>query len=282
MTLRQKLAKTFPFLRLWHSALMRVRYRMRMRLDGNRYAAEKEACLLPHVLQRYQSTLINPNTGYPMEYQRNKVYNLCLACPTADHLLIRPGETFSFWRLVGQAERMGRFRDGLCLVNGQIEPVRGGGLCQLSNLLYALFLHTPLTVTERHPHSTESFPPPPAAGSPTDQLPAGVDATVSEGRYDLRVHNGTQTTYQLVLHVESECLRGELRADREPEEAYRLFTQDEALQKEEGALYHIGSLWRARLDPLTGEELSREKLYDSRQRLDYDLPEQDGGQEVVA
>ena len=72
MTLRQKLAKTFPFLRLWHSALMRVRYRMRMRLDGNRYAAEKEACLLPHVLQRYQSTLINPNTGYPMEYQRNK------------------------------------------------------------------------------------------------------------------------------------------------------------------------------------------------------------------
>ena len=253
MTLRQKLAKTFPFLRLWHSALMRVRYRMRMRLDGNRYAAEKEACLLPHVLQRYQSTLINPNTGYPMEYQRNKVYNLRLACPTADHLLIRPGETFSFWRLVGQAERMGRFRDGLCLVNGQIEPVRGGGLCQLSNLLYALFLHTPLTVTERHPHSTESFPPPPAAGSPTDQLPAGVDATVSEGR-----------------------------ADREPEEAYRLFTQDEALQKEEGALYHIGSLWRARLDPLTGEELSREKLYDSRQRLDYDLPEQDGGQEVVA
>ncbi|MCI8554223.1 MAG: VanW family protein [Clostridiales bacterium] len=283
MTLRKTLLSAFPFLRPLHALGRRFLYRTRLRLDKNRYADGREACLLPHRLCRFQSVLINPLTGYPLEYQRNKVHNLRLACPTADHLLIRPGETFSFWHLVGQAERMGRFRDGLCLVNGEIRPVRGGGLCQLSNLLYGLFLHTPLTVTERHPHSAESFPPPPVSlPHAHEALPDGVDATVSEGWLDLKAHNGTETTFQIVLHVEGDHLRGEIRTDRQPEAFYRVWTEDESIQEETDGVYRSLTLWRARLDPLTGEETEREKLYDSRQRLDYPIqPEPVGGEEVA-
>ena len=34
----------------------------------------------------------------------------------------------------------------------------GGGLCQLSNLIYWMTLHTPLTITERYRHSYDVFP----------------------------------------------------------------------------------------------------------------------------
>ncbi len=49
--------------------------------------------------------MYNRETGFDMVYQENKVFNLKLAAATLDHLLIRPGETFSFWRLVRYADR---------------------------------------------------------------------------------------------------------------------------------------------------------------------------------
>lgn len=46
----------------------------------------------------------------------------------------------------------------------------------LSDLLYWCFLHTPLTVTERHGHAVEQFP-----AAEAERFPRGADATVSEG-----------------------------------------------------------------------------------------------------
>ena len=40
---------------------------------------------------------------------------------------------------------------------GSFQTGIGGGLCQLSNLIYWMTLHTPLTVTERYRHSFDVF-----------------------------------------------------------------------------------------------------------------------------
>lgn len=41
---------------------------------------------------------------------------------------------------------------------GRIGSDVGGGLCQLSNLIFWMTFHTPLTVTERYRHSHDVFP----------------------------------------------------------------------------------------------------------------------------
>ena len=141
-------------------------------------------------------------------YQENKVFNLKLAAATLDRLLIRPGETFSFWRLVRYADRKTPYRDGLAEVNGKLTVQPGGGLCQLSNLLFWMFLHTPLTLIERHGHRIKDFPEPPS------DAPLGVDATVAEGWLDLRVRNDTEITFQITVTLEGDAITGRVSTDR--------------------------------------------------------------------
>lgn len=115
----------------------------KMRWDGAVYASHRERKRLPHLLFETTCPMYNRETGFDMVYQENKVFNLKLAAATLDRLLIRPGETFSFWRLVRYADRKTPYRDGLAEVNGKLTVQPGGGLCQLSNLLFWMFLHTP-------------------------------------------------------------------------------------------------------------------------------------------
>lgn len=63
------------------------------------------------------------------------------------------------------------------MIDGKTLASYGGGLCMLSDMLFWMFLHTPLTIVERHGHAVCSFP------TTTEELPKGTDATVSEGVY---------------------------------------------------------------------------------------------------
>ena len=100
--------------------------------------------------------MLNPATGADMTYQQNKVHNLKLAARMLNGVVIRPGETFSFWQLVRHADREEPYRDALTLRDGAIVPEYGGGLCQHSNLLYWMFLHSPLSMVERHAHGIKA------------------------------------------------------------------------------------------------------------------------------
>jgi vancomycin resistance protein VanW len=90
--------------------------------------------------------------------QRNKVVNLRLAAARVDSVLIRPGETFSFNKVVGSCTRRKGYVEGMRLSNGEARAGVGGGICQLANLLPWMVLHSPLTVVERSEHSFDPFP----------------------------------------------------------------------------------------------------------------------------
>lgn len=205
---RKRLTELFPFLLPLRQKQRKFLFYLKMKFDKAIYSHTKEEGLLPHLIFETHSLLINPNTGYDIRYQYNKVHNLKLAVMTMDHILIRPGETFSFWQLARYADRKERYKDGLCLVHGEIQGVYGGGLCQLSNLLYWLFQHTPLTVVEHHNHAKHSFP------VPESGVPSWVDATVSEGWLDLKVKNETNATFQLDFTFDEDNLYGCILADR--------------------------------------------------------------------
>lgn len=193
-----------------------------MKLDKNRYSKKIESDLLHHSVFETSSLLINKNSGFDIKYQINKVHNLNLAAKTLDKLIIKPQETFSFWQLVRHAERFEPYKAGLNVVDGKTVSTKGGGLCQLSNMLFWMFLHTPLTIVERRGHAVESFP------STTGDLPCGTDATVHEGWLDLKVKNETDTTFQIAVSFDDEYMHGRIYADSPHEYSYKIFNSSVA------------------------------------------------------
>ena len=122
------------------------------------FANERMVDRFPHVVKRHQSLLRRKlGTSDPM-LQENKITNLRIALKSMDGIVLKPGETFSFWHLIGKPTSSKGYIDGLLLSQGEVKTGVGGGLCQLANLLFWLALHTPLEITERHHHSFDPFP----------------------------------------------------------------------------------------------------------------------------
>jgi VanW like protein len=109
--------------------------------------------------------------------QLGKVQNLRIALQRLQGTRIPAGEVFSFWRQLGRATLWRGFVAGRELREGCLVPSVGGGLCQLSNALYAAALKSHCEVVERHPHSQV------VPGSAAEQ---GQDATVFWNYLDLR------------------------------------------------------------------------------------------------
>ena len=202
---------------------------------------------------QHASPLLRELEGVPMALQHNKVVNLRLASARVDGLLIGPGETFSFNRVVGNCTRRKGYVDGLRFVDGEVGAGVGGGICQLANLLHWLFLHSPLTVLERSEHSLDLFP---------DQgrvLPWGVGCTIVYNYVDLVVRNDTATTFQLRARVGEQHLRGELRADRPAAVSYVVEGRHERFDEVPGGgLRRRNEIWRTTLDAHTGTPLAEE------------------------
>ena len=102
-------------------------------------------------------------------------------------------------------------------MDGKIIGSYGGGLCQLSNMLFWMFLHTPLTVIERHGHAVESFP------STTEDLPCGTDATINEGWLDLKVRNETENPFQIEISFDDSFMYGRILSEAPVNIDYRVY-----------------------------------------------------------
>jgi vancomycin resistance protein VanW len=119
----------------------------------------------------------------PTDYVEAKVHNIALALKRVNNLVIPPGALFSFWHVVGRPTGARGFVPGRSLLAGQLCPDYGGGLCQLSGLIYYVSLMAGLEILERHPHSRD------LDDDQTRYAPLGADATVAYGFKDLRVLN---------------------------------------------------------------------------------------------
>lgn len=140
---RKRITQVFPGLLSLRRKQRIACFYLGMRLDAKQYAAKKSDVLLPHLVFASACPMYNPDTGFDMVYQENKVFNVKLAASQLEGALIRPGETFSFWKYVHAADKHIPYKNALAELNGELQPVYGGGLCQLSNVIFWLFLHAP-------------------------------------------------------------------------------------------------------------------------------------------
>lgn len=262
---RMRITQRFPWLLPIRRRQRIACFYLTMALDGSRYAKRQSRQALPALMFTSSCPMYNRETGFDMVYQENKVFNLKLAARTLDGLLIGPGETFSFWNRVRRADRDTPYKDGLAEVNGQLITQYGGGLCQISNLLCWLFLHTPLTIVERHGHEKKDFPEPPS------DAPMGVDATVAEGWLDFRVRNDTQQTYRLSITFDETHIIGRIETEQPLGCRWQVINRDLQYVREHGTLYEEVDVVQQVYD--ASEQLLREQtVYRNRCRIAYPLP----------
>ena len=110
------------------------------------------------MVHQYSSYLIKEGKDIDPTLQYNKSFNIGLSASKINKVIIRPGETFSFWNLVGKIDKKRGYRDGRVIVNNKVQAGLGGGLCNLANTLNLLIMHSPLEVTELHTHSDALSP----------------------------------------------------------------------------------------------------------------------------
>lgn len=188
-------------------AARRLRREVQWRRVGHLRLA-RSADPLGYTVAEHATPLVRELAGLDPALQAGKVVNLRHAADALDGLVLAPGQRLSFWYHVRRPTRRRGFVDGLVLDHGRLTAGTGGGLCQATNLVYWLTLHTPLVVAERWRHSYDVFPD---AGR---TQPFGSGATCAWPSLDLQVVNPTSTTFRLGLAVTPSELVGSWTADR--------------------------------------------------------------------
>jgi vancomycin resistance protein VanW len=128
-------------------------------------------------------SLTQPLGSMATDQLERKKHNLKLAIQKIQDVAIEPGQVFSFWHLVGNPKPKAGYVRGRTITDKGMVLTIGGGLCQLSGLLYFLALKSGLTPIERHAHTHDIYT------DATRFAPLGSDATVVYGYKDLRFQN---------------------------------------------------------------------------------------------
>ncbi|TCZ75913.1 vancomycin resistance protein [Paenibacillus albiflavus] len=250
----------------------RLQRRMNWYWGKQKYARTRNQQLLPYEAVVHQTPLRRELQSVDMWLQDNKVINLRIAVAKLNRIIIRPGETFSYWRLIGKPTRSQGYVDGMILSQGKVTVGTGGGLCQLSNLIYWMTLHTPLSVTERHRHSYDVFP-----DSGRTQ-PFGSGATCYYNYVDLQITNDTDAVYQLDLAVTDHQLVGSWRVSEESRYQYQIYERKHWFTQEYWGGYVRHNEIGRRTMTLEGDILHDELLTENHALMMYEpyLPEASG------
>lgn len=262
------------FLRVWQRRLFR---HIEWRFSSKSFSADRlTSQKLPYRYIKHTSKLIRRLGNSDLALQHNKVINLKIAVGSINHILIKPNEYFSFCKLVGKPTAKRGFALGMELSFGEARSGIGGGICQLSNLIHWMVLHSPLQVIERANHSFDPFP------DEGRVLPFGSGAAIFYNFVDLVLHNPTNKTFQLVFNVGISQLEGELLCCSEREVKYHVYQKSHAFVRHENNVYRQNQIWRDTLtkghDP---QLLIEECLYKNNVIVKYAVAEEEiGGADI--
>lgn len=143
------------------------------------FAQISHGLTFPHSMS-IEQPILNATTE---QSRVNKIHNIKLAARSIEQIELKSGEVFSFWRAVGCPAKKQGFRKGINIIEGKVVEDYGGGLCQLSSIIYHTALIAGLTVVERSNHSVDLYQ------HQERYTPLGSDSAVFYGYKDLRLRN---------------------------------------------------------------------------------------------
>ncbi len=194
--------------------------------------------------------------------QKGKEENIAIASGLINGTVLNPGEIFSYHRLVGRPSYWRGFRHGLQLLRDEESEGVGGGLCQISNMLYQLAISSGMLILERHRHGLDLFP---------DHMrtePFGCGATVLYNYNDLRFENPLPYAVMVNLVILDRQLRGSITSPREPDFMVTIEERDHHFFEENGWRMRENRIYRI-IENRDGVPIKEELLAHNRCRVKY-------------
>ena len=166
--------------------------------------------------------------------------------------MIPEGKIFSLWHNLGRVRRKDGYTDGMLLSEGEASSGLGGGLCQLSNLLYWVFLHTETEVIERYHHSKDVFP------DSGRTLPFGSGATIFDNYIDLKIRNISKTDIQIKIWMTEDALKIQILSDHPSKRKFHVFEKNHCFVKRRNEYFRYNEIYRETV--LEGAVQSEERI----------------------
>lgn len=210
---------------------------------------EEDLMMIEDLMGEYRTTFNKDVKG--------RAENIRLAVKSINGTLLMPGEEFSFNESTGPRSVEEGYKEAPVIVNGELVPGIGGGICQVSTTLYQAALRSDVEITARRNH-----------GLPVGYVPLGYDATVAYDYIDFKFKNnkeypiyiesfieGNQVfvkiygkkTNNILIDLESEVIEvvepkiqikkddnmylGERKISKEPKKGYRVVTHKIYIQE---------------------------------------------------
>ena len=231
------------------------------------FAKEKREDKLPIVDFEYSSQIIKTGKGIDITLQENKGVNLKIASSKINGIVVHPGETFSFWKLVGKVSKRKGYKNGRVITFDGLKPGLGGGLCNLGNTINLLVLHSPLEIVEFHTHSDALAP------DHGKREPLSSGTSVDYNYIDYRFKNTLDQDVQVLVWCEDGKLKAQLRSEKEFPYYYEIIEEDHHFSKENNKYYRVSKIYRNTYEKETNKLINKELIIDNHSKVmfDYDL-----------
>ena len=128
-----------------------------------------------------------------------RVHNIVTGSSKLNGIIIKPGETFSFVKAIGDISQATGFLPGFIISQGKTVLGDGGGICQVSTTLYRAALHAGLPIVERTAHAYR-------VGYYEQDAKPGLDATVFSPSVDLKFTNNYNHALLIQVSVDTNAL----------------------------------------------------------------------------
>ena len=232
---RKALSRTFPIL-VPYILFTRRTLQSTTNLLTLKKLRKKEP--LEYIIARHSSPLYRKLGDSEERLQIQKVTNLKIAIEKLNGIVIPPGEVFSFWHVLGSVTARKGYVPGMLLSNGLVSEGIGGGLCQLSNFLFWIFLHSDIEIVQRYHHSVDAFP------DSGRTLPFGSGATIFSNFLDLRIRNTSKHPIQIAIWLTDSALKGQLRSSAPEPRKFHLFERNHCFVYKAGRYYRYNEIYR--------------------------------------
>lgn len=120
--------------------------------------------------------------------QVDRTTNLRISTATINGVVIKPGDTFSMDRALGNRTAKEGYKYAPAFSGGQVVKSMAGGICQTTTTMYNAALFANMQIIQRYKH-----------GLPVSYINKGRDATIYNNVYDLKVKNN----YNYPLYIKS-------------------------------------------------------------------------------
>ena len=147
--------------------------------------------------KKNQEELSSFSTTLPKDTKARES-NINLACKTLNGTIVKSGETFSLWKVIGNPTKERGYKKAKTFTSdGKVRKAYGGGLCQVSTTIYNAVLDAEgQEVVERHEHSRD-----------VTYIEDGKDAAVAYSASDFKFKNNLEDDIKLEAKLEDNKIK---------------------------------------------------------------------------